>query len=65
MLTRAQSLLVIIGDPHTLYTDPNWSYLLEFCKENESFDDSEGIANGNPFQFPNPIVLDCLRELQD
>lgn len=37
VLTRAQSLLIVIGEPDTLYKDPNWRYLLEFCYLNKSF----------------------------
>lgn len=37
VLTRAQSLLIIIGDPDTLYTDENWRYLLKVCHLNSSF----------------------------
>lgn len=52
VLTRAQSLLVVIGDPETLYKDHNWRYLLEFCKINDSFIESEDRC----FEFPNPIT---------
>ncbi|XP_055301201.1 putative helicase mov-10-B.1 isoform X2 [Sitodiplosis mosellana] len=34
MLTRAQSLLIIVGDPHLLYKDPNWSVFIRFCMKN-------------------------------
>lgn len=34
MATRAQYLLVIIGDPHTLNKDPNWSAFIKYCYEN-------------------------------
>lgn len=51
MLTRAKSLLIIIGDPHTLYKDINWQYLLRFCYLNNSFVQ----AQDNIFKFPEPI----------
>lgn len=52
MLTRAQSLLIIFGDPETLIKDPNWEYLLQVCEINKTFKHIEG----KPFKFPRPIV---------
>lgn len=51
VLTRAQSLLIIVGDPATLYTDPNWSYLLDVCRLNDSFNQSKE----KKFEFPYPV----------
>ena len=33
-LTRAEHLLVVIGNPSLMQTDPVWSEWLEFCKRN-------------------------------
>lgn len=33
-LTRAQSLLILVGDPHMLEIDSNWRAFLKFCIEN-------------------------------
>lgn len=48
MLTRAKSLLVIVGDPHTLSKDANWNYVIQFCILNESF-----IQSNNYFSNVN------------
>lgn len=34
MITRAISLLIIIGDHKTLNIDPNWQKLIERCNSN-------------------------------
>lgn len=36
MATRAQYLFIIVGDPHTLNTDRNWSAFITYCYENGS-----------------------------
>ena len=36
-VTRAQALLIIVGNSRILKTDPNWNSLLEFCKENDAY----------------------------
>ncbi|GER34276.1 P-loop containing nucleoside triphosphatehydrolases superfamily protein [Striga asiatica] len=36
-ITRAKSLLVVIGNPHILCKDPNWNNLLWYCVENGSY----------------------------
>lgn len=36
MITRAKSLLVIVGDPHSLQHDANWNKLIEYCLENNA-----------------------------
>lgn len=51
VLTRAQSLLIIVGEPATLYTDPNWRYLLDVCRLNNSFNQSEE----KKFEFPYAV----------
>lgn len=37
VITRAKCLIVIIGDPHTLKLDKNWSRVMQYCMENNSF----------------------------
>ncbi|KAL6548379.1 hypothetical protein OROGR_008800 [Orobanche gracilis] len=36
-ITRARSLLVVIGNPHILCKDPNWNDLLWYCVDNGSY----------------------------
>ncbi|KAL0457179.1 UNVERIFIED_CONTAM: putative RNA helicase SDE3 [Sesamum latifolium] len=36
-ITRARSLLVVIGNPHILCKDSNWNNLLWYCVENGSY----------------------------
>ncbi|KAL3626301.1 hypothetical protein CASFOL_029850 [Castilleja foliolosa] len=36
-ITRARSLLVVIGNPHILCKDPNWSDLLWYCVYNGAY----------------------------
>ncbi|KAL8485172.1 hypothetical protein ACS0TY_027463 [Phlomoides rotata] len=35
--TRAKSLLIVIGNPHIICKDTNWSKLLWYCEENGSY----------------------------
>lgn len=34
MITRAKSLLIIVGDPYLLEQDANWSKFIQFCFKN-------------------------------
>lgn len=34
MITRAISLLIIVGDHESLQSDPNWAELITYCNEN-------------------------------
>lgn len=36
MITRAKSLLIIIGDHNTLCEDQNWKHFFEYCSSNEA-----------------------------
>ncbi|KAL1543276.1 RNA helicase [Salvia divinorum] len=36
-VTRAKSLIIIIGNPHIICKDPNWNKLLWYCVENNSY----------------------------
>lgn len=36
MITRAKSLLIIIGDHKTLCTDDSWKKLFDFCSANDA-----------------------------
>lgn len=36
-ITRARSLLIIIGNPHIISKDPYWDRLLRYCADNNSY----------------------------
>lgn len=36
-ITRAQSLLIIVGDPYLLYHDEHWKELVSYCLENGAY----------------------------
>lgn len=42
-LSRAQSLLVIVGDPVTLSVDNNWNKLVKYCRSKSAYVDTEDI----------------------
>lgn len=37
MISRAEALLIIVGNPDTLSLDPNWAKLVDGCKANNVF----------------------------
>lgn len=37
MLTRAKSLLIIVGNPETLQKDKLWRQFINFCSQNNAF----------------------------
>ena len=56
-VTRAQALLIVIGNPFTLENDPYWKSMIEYCVDNggytgvdyvkkEERDDSDSAVNG-------------------
>ncbi|KAH6808908.1 P-loop containing nucleoside triphosphate hydrolases superfamily protein [Perilla frutescens var. frutescens] len=36
-ITRAKSLIIVIGNPHIICKDPNWNMLLWYCADNGSY----------------------------
>lgn len=36
-VTRAKSLLIVVGNPHVLCEDPYWRRLLQYCLQNNSY----------------------------
>lgn len=51
--TRAESLLIIVGDPHTLCADKNWRALIEYCIQNDAF-----IQGDKPFSITQTSCSD-------
>ncbi len=41
MLTRAQYLLIVVGDPHTLNNSPHWHEFIKYCCSNGSLIQSD------------------------
>lgn len=35
-ITRAQGLLIVIGNPETLSLDKNWGSFVDYCMQNEA-----------------------------
>lgn len=58
-VTRAIAKLIVVGNPLVLYTDENWSSLMEHCKANNAFyevsrfDMHDKIGNSNKNQKSN------------
>lgn len=52
MLTRAQYLLIVVGDPHTLNTNPHWHEFIKYC-----------YTNGSLIQSDNQFTLDSGSEM--
>lgn len=50
-VTRAKSLLIIVGNAVLMQCDPTWYAMIKFCKEN-------GLTKGIPFALkenPDPV----------
>lgn len=43
-VTRARSLLILVGNPNVLQHDPCWKAMMKHCIDNDSY-------TGIPFQF--------------
>jgi len=78
-ITRAQALLIIIGNPDTLFMDQNWTKFLKYCDDNnatiavERKDTVENIVNtlrkldlcsASSSDFPEDTEI-SQRELQE
>ena len=51
MLTRAKSLLIIVGNPETLQKDSLWKKFINFCSQNNAF-------AGEPFKLKSLTVVE-------
>ncbi|EEF45264.1 ATP-dependent helicase NAM7, putative [Ricinus communis] len=47
-ITRAMSLLILIGNPHIVNKDPHWSKLLWYCADHESYQGC-GLPEGEEY----------------
>lgn len=54
VITRAKSLLIIVGDPHTLCLDENWEKLIEYCIQNNAL-----IQGDKPFYLTTGLGSDA------
>jgi len=52
-ITRAKALLIVVGNPHILSQDPDWSDLLEFAR-------SKGCYTGCPYNQDTDAEMDRL-----
>lgn len=46
MVTRAISLLIVVGDHEALEANPNWATLISYCNENRALKRGERILHG-------------------
>lgn len=42
-ITRAQALLIVVGNPYLLETDPYWEKMLSFCRVNKAYKGKQTI----------------------
>ena len=57
-VTRAKSLLVVVGNPKLLHLDPNWRQLIRYAQ-------NKGGYTGIPFKPEDPVTELDLRKLED
>ncbi|BAF10951.1 probable RNA helicase SDE3 [Oryza sativa Japonica Group] len=57
-ITRAKSLLIIIGNPHIITKDRHWDRLLRYCADNGSY-------QGCPLPPPEETQVSGFRDSQD
>ena len=58
--SRAKSLMIVVGNPYLMQSDPYWSQLLEYCCENDSY-------SGHPFRKPvcDPVESDSENSIRE
>lgn len=57
-ITRAKSLLIIIGNPHIISKDPNWNKLLWRCADNSSYQGCNPPDRQEEFSYENQTQED-------
>lgn len=69
-VTRAKSLLIIVGNPHVLQYDNYWRELLVFCQQRGGYKGTNFVldlaaAAGEPIANVNERLDELLRELSE
>ncbi|KAI3958755.1 hypothetical protein MKX01_017755 [Papaver californicum] len=54
-VTRAKSLLIIVGNPHIICKDPYWDKLLRYCFDNDSYQGCDLPEKQNGSEGPHDI----------
>ncbi|XP_050372396.1 probable RNA helicase SDE3 isoform X2 [Argentina anserina] len=57
-ITRAKSLLIIIGNPHIISKDPNWNKLLWRCVDNSSYQGCNLPVRQEEISYESPTQED-------
>lgn len=47
-ITRAQALVIVIGNPQVLYSDTHWKAYIDFCIENSGYTGCAFVPHGKP-----------------
>jgi helicase MOV-10 len=61
-LTRAQALLIVVGDGKTLAHDRHWNALLKYCCDNNAY---RGTPLPNPLPNPLPMPIPHVNDDDD
>ncbi|CAO1361286.1 unnamed protein product [Diamesa serratosioi] len=56
MLTRAKSMVIIVGNPETLQKDKMWRKFINYCENNNAF-------VGKPFKNKSKYTIDSVNQL--
>lgn len=62
MITRAKNLLIVVGDPHTLRRDSNWSEFLNYCYKNGGF--IQGTRKFTPSRHKSVAIAECQNKTE-
>jgi len=62
-ITRAQSLLVVVGNPDVLSTDPCWNSLLKYCMDNKAYTGCKFELQGTEEQDMKQLIEDLQSKL--
>lgn len=56
-LTRARSLMIVVGNPSTLEQDPTWKQFIEYCRENGAIAQPKEPSNRNANKRRKPKAV--------